>query len=164
MLEQRSEILSHYCRLDFFFFFFEQSPVPISRKRAQIQICQMATHTADYDFWAMQSPLAWCMGNPKATWQSHRVHTLWPYLSECKNCSTLLVQKASYLSLLLRGVCRCFSPCHWGDPAACPPSLCSCPPSPAHRSEAHLPLKDIPWRQEWFACNRDHIFTQGKEK
>lgn len=44
MLEQRSEILSHYRRLDFFFFFFEQSPVPIYRKRAQIHVCQMATY------------------------------------------------------------------------------------------------------------------------
>lgn len=93
VLEQRSEILSHYRRLDFFLFFiFLYVVTSVHFQKATTNSCTWGDHSpirADYDFWALQIPLSQCMENNMRTiWRSHQVLTVRLYLPECRNqCS-----------------------------------------------------------------------------
>lgn len=149
-------------------FFFFQAVTSAYFQKVSTNSCLPDDHppiTADYDFWTIQTPVMRWMENPSTIWKSHQVHTLWPYVSECGGWSMLLIEKASYSSLLPRRVCSCLSLCHRRDPATCHPSLSSWPPSLALCSKAHLlHQEDSSQRREYLACNWNHIIAQEKEK
>lgn len=116
MLEQRSEILSHYHRPDLSFFSSgHQHPFPVSEHVVMFARCPPIHYST---LWLLghTNPIKWCVENPSTTWKSHQVHILWLCPPECRGGSDCLKRRQ-----MLEGVHMSLPPPQKGS--CCLPSI-----------------------------------------